>query len=515
MTTKEKIIALIIGISVLFLVNLPIFYFYLFPKDNLVFLGRRIVNSQDTYTYVSFIEEAKQGKIIFDNLYTTQAQIPSLIRPSYIVIGKFASIFNISSTSAYHLSRLLLSIPLLIVLYKFLSLFFETSKKRLIAFTILLTSSGLGFILGGLIPGSTDLWIPEANTFLSLAESPHFILSQILMIEGFLLFLRFLEKKKLIYIFTSTVLFLFLSFEHPYNMFIIAPIIFLTSFFSNQKLFKSAFFASISSFGIIYQIWQAIANPILKSWQVKLISPSPTAYLAGFGFLIPFSIIGAEDFIRQNSIKHKFILIWLFVTAVMIYAPLDFQRRMIEGIHIPLVILTTTGLFTVAGRFKKQIRLLILYGTIFILSLSSFYIIFNDLNTIGKDSSQNYYYYISKSESEGITWLKNNTNESDGILSNWFFGNIIPGITGRKVYLGHKAQSGNFDQKVELLNSFLLNENIVTSVEFLKQNNINYIFIGNFDPLLSYGFKPDSKPFLKKVYSKGGVLIYKVKYNSP
>lgn len=513
MKTKEKIIALIIGVSVLFLVNLPIFYFYLFPKDNLVFLGRRIINSQDTYTYVSFIEEAKQGKILLDNLYTTQPQIPSLIRPSYLVIGKFASILNLSSIAAYHLARLLLSIPLLIVLYKFLSLFFETSRKRLIAFTILITSSGLGFILSGIIPSSSDLWIPEANTFLSMAESPHFIFSQILMVTGFFLFIRFLEKKKLIYIFISTILFLILSFEHPYNMFIIWPIIFLTSFFSNQKLFKSAFFASVSSFGIIYQIWQAIANPILKSWQVKLISPSPTAYLAGFGLLIPFSIIGMENFIKQNSIKHKFILIWLFVTATMIYAPVEFQRRMIEGIHIPLVILATSGLFTVTERFKKQIQLLILYGTLFILSLSSFYIIFNDLNTIGKDSIKSYYYYISKPESEGINWLKNNTNQNEGILSNWFFGNIIPGITGRRVYLGHKAQSGNFDQKIELLNSFLLSEDVTKSIDFLKQNNIKYIFVGNFDSMLSYGFKPDNKPFLKKVYSKDGVLIYKVILN--
>jgi hypothetical protein len=330
------------------------------------------------------------------------------------------------------------------------------------------------------------------------------------MFLGFFLFISFLEKKKLIYIFLSTLLFLFLSFEHPYNIFVIGPTIFFTSLFSKQKLFKSSVLASISSFGIIYQLWQAIANPILKSWQVKLISSSPTSYLAGFGLLIPFSIIGAENFIKENAIKHKLILIWLFTTAVLLYAPFDFQRRMAEGIHIPLVILTATGLFTVSGRFKQEIRLFIVYGTIFILSLSSFYTIFNDFIVIGKDSIQSYYYYISKPESEGIKWLKNNTNENDGILSNWFFGNIIPGLTGRKVYLGHKAQSGNFDQKVELINSFLLNKNNADSINFLKQNRITYIFIGNNDSLVTYGFKPDDKLFLKKVYAKEGVLIYKV-----
>lgn len=506
---KTTIILFLIGLSVLILVNLPIIYYYLFPKENLVFLGRRVINSQDVYTYAAFIEEAKQGKILFENLFTTDQQSPTLLRPSYLLIGKFASFLNLSGIGAYHIARVIFSVIFLIVLYKFISGFFEDPRKRIIAFMMLLTSSGLGFALKMVTPNSSDLWIPESNTFLSLAESPHFILSQILMVSGFLFFMKYLEKKKLIYVFFSTLIFLLLAFEHPLNLIIIAPTIFFTSLLSGMGLARSILFASLSSFGIIYQFTQALTNPILKSWQVEHFSPSPINYLAGFGLLIPLAVIGTEKFIKEKMSRFKLILIWAFATAVLVYSPSDFQRRMIEGAHIPLAVLATTGLFTAIEKLKKETRLLILYGSVIFLSFSSLYAVFNDMITLGKDSPERYYYYISRSESDGIEWLKNNTNANDGILSNWFFGNLIPGLTGRRVYLGHKAQSGDFYKKIELINAFLLDTDPISSAAFLKKNNINYIFLGNYDSMITYGFKPENNPALKLVYSKNEVIIYK------
>lgn len=508
---KTNFIVLLIGLSVLILVNLPIIHYYLFPEENLVFLGRRNINSQDTYTYVAFIEQAKQEKIIFENLFTTDKQTPSLLRPSYLIIGKLASFSNLSGIGAYHTARIFLSVIFLIIGYKFLCKFFEDSTKRIIAFAILLTSSGLGFVLNKIIANSSDLWIPESNTFLSLAEPPHFILSQTLMVAGFLTFMKYLEKKKLVYVFFSTVIFFLLAFEHPLNLIVIAPTIFFTAYLSKTGLIQSLFLTFLSSFGILYQVTQTLTNPVLKSWQVEHLSPSPINYLTGFGLLIPLAIIGAEKFLRENAPWKKLILIWTSATVILIYLPNDFQRRMIEGVHIPLAILAIAGLFGVAEMFKGKWYLWIIYSSVIFLSFGSFYSIQNDFAKIGTDSIQSYYYSISKAESEGMKWLRNNTNGNDGILANWFYGNIIPGLTGRRVYLGHKAQSGNIDQKIYLINSFLLDADHANAVNFLKTNRINYIFLGNYDSMLKYGFKPENNPFLKQVYSKNGVAIYKLK----
>jgi hypothetical protein len=64
---KKHIIVVLI-LFFIFINNFPLISGYLIKKNSLTFLGRRIINSQDVYTYVAFIEQAKQGKILFSNL---------------------------------------------------------------------------------------------------------------------------------------------------------------------------------------------------------------------------------------------------------------------------------------------------------------------------------------------------------------------------------------------------------------------------------------------------------------
>jgi len=329
------------------------------------------------------------------------------------------------------------------------------------------------------------------------------------MLLGIMFFLKYLKKRELMDILTSTSLFLLLSFEHPYNLLVIGFTVLFVCLLTGEKIYKSVFFAFLSSFGLIYQLIQILTNPTLMGWHFSLLSPPPVAYLVGFGLLIPFAVIGMEKIYKEKDANYKLLLVWVFVTGVIIYSPFEFQRRMIEGIHIPLAILAGIGLFFVAGKFKKHWVDVVLSAVV-LLSLTSFYTIYIDFSTINKDSSKGYYYYITKPEAKGIAWLKSHTGGKDVILSNWFYGNLIPGLAGRTVYLGHKAQTINFDRKVNSINSFLLSSDTKLSRTFLKENRITYIFLGNNDDMIFYGFKPDTKPFLTKVYSENGVLIYKV-----
>lgn len=522
---KEHFFAILIALAALVINNLPIFYFNLVKKDSLVFLNRRFINSQDVYTYVSFIEQSKQGRNLFENLYTSEPQKANLFRPSYLLAGKIASLLNISSIATYHLFRILFSILFFFILYIFLHHFFDQPTKRLLAFTIILTSSGLGFILKKWFPDSTDLWIPESITFLSLAEAPHFILSQILMLSGFHFLLTFSEKKKFSSLLLSTLSFLFLSFEHPFNLFVIMPIIFFFSLWSGLSFAKSLLLVFINSAGIIFQLIQTSQNPILKLWQTQniLLSPAPSQYLGGFGFLLAFVLIGFEKCLRQfkDEKSYKLVLLWIFITVILLYSPFSFQRRFIEGVHIPISIIATVGILAVydrlKGPFKVKSKILIsrilVIVSVLILSLSSFCSISEDFRLINGDSIDSYYYYLASPEVQAINWLKENTNFNNIVLTNWFYGNLIPGISGRKVFLGHKIQTSNFDLKVEKINSFLLEENNDSALSFLKENQISFIFLGLNDSMLGYGFKPDQKPFLERIYDKEDVLIYKVKPN--
>jgi len=164
-----------------------------------------------------------------------------------------------------------------------------------------------------------------------------------------------------------------------------------------------------------------LTNPTLKGWYFQSFSPAPISYLVGFGLLIPLAIIGMEKILKGKDAKYKLLLVWVFVTGVMIYFPFELQRRTVEGVHIPLAILAGIGLFSLADKFKKEYWLDIVLGVLVLLSLSSLYTIYTDFQTINKDSfNKGYNYYISKPDVAGIAWLKLHTGDKDVILSNWF-----------------------------------------------------------------------------------------------
>lgn len=509
MKIKEFIIVGVTVAIVLFINNLPLLVGHFGGKSELTFLGRRVINSQDVYTYIAFIEQAKQGKIMFSNLYTTDIQEDRMFRPSYLFIGKFAALTGVSSTASYHLFRVFFSLVFCLFLYKFIGLFFD--KNKIAVFILTLTSSGLGFLLGGLFKDSIDLWVPEAITFMSLSEAPHFILSQLLMI---LFYLNFLKKR---YFLSGFSIFL-LSFEHPFNL---VPMLFTIVAF---MLWKKKFFWQViyifvfSGLGVAYQFLELISNPILKAWSVQniLLSPDPISYFIGFGLIIPLAIVGGESYLRDRDQgdNRRLIIVWFIASLVLPFFPVAFQRRFIEGAHIPLVILAAEGLFTIANKWVIKSRIFI-GSMIFLLSLSSFSMVINDIKQISKETTEGYYYYILNEESVALSWLKENSSINEGIMANWFYGNIIPGLTGRRVFLGHKIQTPDFDKKVEQINIFLLNNNDKDAYKFLRDNNINYIFLGRNDSMVVYGFKPDEKSYLSKVYDKKNIKIYKVKHLYP
>lgn len=512
MMKKEYLIAAGLAFFVLLIANLPFAVPYLIKNDDLIFLGRHAINSEDTYTYVSSIEQARQGRILFENQYTSEPQEPSLLRPSYILIGNTAKILNISSLTGYHLFRIIFSILFCIVLYKFLFLFLDSSGKRLTAFSIMLTSSGLGFALSQWFPSSIDLWIPEAITFLSLTEAPHFVLSLTLLLSGFYFFLKYLKVKDAnILIFTFFAFFL-LSFEHPFDLAVAVPVLILTALWNRISLPKSLGLGVASGIGLIYQVFETYRNPIMKAWQAQnlLYSPGPSSYFFGFGLILVLGIIGLEIFLKEQKPERKLILVWITVTALLLYSPVSFQRRFVEGVQIPLGIAAAFGIYKILERYKESSRKILLPLAIVILSLSSIFAVYSDFKAFATDSKDSPYYYVKPQNLTGILWLGQKTSFGDVILSNRFFGNLIPGLIGRKVYLGHQIQTIDFAGKIQKTNSFLLEKDDKKAQAFLRENRITYIFLGAGDSILQYGFRPDEKKYLTRVYENDGVSIYKV-----
>jgi len=503
---KEYLYAILISIAVLLLANTSYIVPNLIKKDGLIFLSRGRINAEDTYTYLSTIEQVRQGRILTENQYTSEPQRPLLLRPSYILIGNAARSFNISSLNAYNLFRILFSALFCLVLYKFLSLFFESSTKRLTAYSLILSAGGLGFLLNTIntswVTNSIDLWVPEGFTFLSFAEAPHFILSVTLLILGFYFFIKYLKSGNTPPLVGTFFVFFALSFEHPFDVIVAVPVLFLTALWSKKSFFESLAIAFFSGIGLVYQFVATKTNPILALWNAQntLYSPPPTDYVLGYGLLLVLAVIGFNTILDKKDVQSKLILLWVGVTAILLYIPVNFQRRFIEGVQIPLAI---AGTFAIS---KKS--LLVIVATIVFMASGSMVKVAWDFQKFSQSPD---YYYIDSRNLDGIKWLGTKTTFDDVILSNRYFGNLIPGLIGRKVYLGHQIQTIDFPGKIQKTNEFLLEIDNKKALAFLKENHITYVFLGGDDSITQYGFAPDKKPYLTKIYDKDGVTIYKVK----
>jgi len=123
-------------------------------------------------------------------------------------------------------------------------------------------------------------------------------------------------------------------------------------------------------------------------------------------------------------------------------------------------------------------------------------------------SRYSYPYYLHRDEVAALKWLEENSPENAVILSSLDVGQYIPGITGRRAFLAHWAQTLDFYKKREFVDHFY-NTTIVsdTQLETLKMFRVNYV-ISNMDiPVNEFNGSSFSS-----VFSSENIQIFQIIY---
>ena len=131
-----------------------------------LYLATNPASSADTPAYYSNIEQARQGRWIFANQFTSEPQTPSFFHPLWLLGGWLAAVFSLSPIVAFHLLRLLAIGVLIVILEHLTRPWFTHQRDHVVALLMVLTSSGLGWTMiqrlyeGRAILGwSIDLWV--------------------------------------------------------------------------------------------------------------------------------------------------------------------------------------------------------------------------------------------------------------------------------------------------------------------------------------------------------------------
>ncbi len=476
-TKKEWLWVLIFACLVMLVTVVPYIYGMLIKPDNLYFSGVHRLNSGDTYSYLAWMQQAREGNWLFKILYTTEAQPRVIFLPFFLVMGWLARLTNLSNIAFFHLSRFILGIIFLLVAYKFLALFFNEVRKRKIALAVLALSSGLGWLFGN-YSLSTDKFMTESITFLNLYESPLNLISLILILTTFYFLLRSFKENQKRFIGFSGLSLLFLHLIHPFDSItVMITVVFLMTFlflYSRDfwpKLKTAIFVILISLPGLFITIFAFIKNPALHSWHeanVRL-SPSFWAYLSGYGLLIVLALFSIKKFSVKED-KFSLVMAWLITTLILIWQPfLHFQRKFALGLHIPIVILAVIGLFGLAKKFKLSRKFVI--GLIIVLSFTNIKIMLNDTYSFDSLTAP---YYWNQDYITAIEWLAD--QEKGVVLTNPSISNIVPGLSGQTVYSGHTDQTKDREHKIEEFKWFISSQGTITAKrQFLSDKGINYI----------------------------------------
>jgi hypothetical protein len=542
---KEWFFVFLIWLILNFLIFLPFFVGKIAQQKGSIFLGFQRINRSDTPYYYSLIEQAKNGHFLFKYNSTPEPHPYFIFDPFWLSVGILAKTLNLSSTYAFQLAKFLVIPIFLISSYFLLSFFFEEKEKRKWGFLILVFASGWGWFflyLLSLIPGMSvngvidlrkfvdqkgvfhfpiDLWVPEAFSFLSLYNSPHFGFSASLIFLIFFLSLLFFESKKLRYSIVAGIFCTLLFQFHPYyipTIFVTLGIFILISSLTKRKLNFSYlfhyFFLLFFSFPpIFYHLYCVFKIPVRASHFSKniLITPPLPYLLIGYGPLIFLGIYGLSLLLKNKEKREKdlFLISWFFAEIFLIYCPLiPFQRKLTEGFQMDLAILTTFALFRIKDWLIKKsipIRFTLLEKIllVFLISVSNFTIVGNDIVSY---LEKNEMFYLKKEVEEGMEWIKKNTPEDSVILSSPITGNLLLAFIDRPVYLAHPHITVNFEEKKEKVEKFFRGG----EEKFLREEGIDYIFV-TAKEREEIGFNLEEKNYLEKVFEKGEVEIFKVK----
>jgi len=535
---KEKRFLLLLSLVVVLITALPYLFGYLITPANTSYTGIHALTPGDFNVYYSYIEQAKQGNFVFQDLYTSEKQDFPLIKPFWSAVGIFARIFNLPSWLAVQLSRLLL-IPIFIFgAYLFISYLFSEKQKRKIALLFLVFASGFGaissmilepgkYIVNGYYHWPMDLWVPEAISFLSLYHLPHILASSILFILVFLLVLLAFENNLYRYSLGAGIASLFWLWFHPFHFFTVFSVLVIYIFvlsikrkkiqFSHLKHFLLVLLLALPA--VIYHFLILRIDPIAGARAVQnvLLTPAPWLLLISYGALGILALIGFFLFWKEKKEKYLFIAIWFMVQLFLLYAPIIFQRRLSQNFHFPVVILAVAALFFLYQFFSKKLssgwrnqllknNILLWFLFVILFAFSNIFIVLSDILLY---TNQSYpYFYLSDEYRQALSWLKNNAQKDEIVFSEWINGNFIPGNTGRKVYVGHGVETVNYKNKQDDVKWFFAEDKEDSrKKEFLKEKDITYLFYSKQEKELG-NFNPENKNYLQEVFKNQTVTIY-------
>lgn len=319
--------------------------------------------------------------------------------------------------------------------------------------------------LGGFI----CLGMPEANTFIALATTSWIVWGEALAALLMGSIVRIWERNGKNFGFFGMASGMLLGNIRPYAL---APICcglalwFILNSAINRRLAKHTLFSALIALpAILTAALQAITifgDPVYQAaFNIPFPAPPIWYFVLNYGAIILLALLASIHLLRKPILHNpkSLHIMWFIGAFISVYfTPTMLDRRLIEGVHLPMCILAALGWHEIVLTLPRMgfirrypMPVLILIGGIAPLSFWVFQVdnIFLHSKFVHTEFAphKGVPLYISEHHLQLIDWLANNSKPDEAILCSYELGNYIPVLTGRRVFIGHWNFTINLHKK--------------------------------------------------------------------
>ena len=541
----EWLAAISIALVTVLLLLFPYWLGHTTAAPDTIFTGI-LMNPEDSQTYFAKMQLGREGAWLYTDRFTPEPHAPFFVGAFYIALGHLARWLGLTLIQVWHLARVVTGFIMIVTTFAFAGVFFENRRGRWTAFLLAVFGSGLGwlpFLLGqpywlGYFP--VDFKMPEAHLFFTALTFPHIALSTALLLLSFWLTLLALQHKGRQWLFAlaAGLANLLLGIIHPLLLYVVVLAGSLYWFYlalsARRILWREGFVFAIAFLVpaplVLYYALSLTTNPVFQGWDAQregTISPPWLHYLLAYG---PMLFLALLLWFKERRVKvllppWAFLWTWVLAVALLLYAPLNSQRRFVQAVHVPLSILATAGLLAVVlprlvrtapfrrltahPRYSRQgmIRLLLVLFLGF-MSLSNLYVYASV--SVSAVVQQPYPLFRPVAEARAVDWLRAHTSSTAVVLGAYQSGNYIAAHAGNRVVSGHWAETVAFEEKQAAIARFFDAETSTTwRLALLTEYGVDYVWYGPQEQALG-AFDPGSAPYLEPVYGGEEITIFAV-----
>ena len=549
---RNWLLPLAVTLVMLLLLTLPYWLGYATARPGTFFTGI-LMNPEDAQTYFAKMLQGYDGQWRYRIVFTAEPHDPIFLGGFYLALGHLARLLDVSLPVVWHGAQAVGLVALLWTTYGFVAHFVRTPRARTAAYLLTIFGSGLGWLL---FLSGTPYWLdsfpvdfkmPEARLFFTALTFPHIMFSTALLLAGFWLLLQALHApgrgtgQRFLLAGLAGLANLVMSILHPLLIYLVVAVVSLywlgLTLRARRILWLEGFLVATSlavpALVYLYYAYELATNAVLRGWDSQresTQSPPWPHYLVAYGpLLLPALLLPWQRW-RQRvrwSNGELFLWLWVMAVALLVYAPLNSQRRFVQGVPVPLSILAAWGLQQVvwpwlstrpgfqrlAARPRYSPAGLARFLTVVFLlfmALSNAYLWASITASAAIPALQPDLLFRPLAEQQAANWLRQHTGREDVIFGEYETGNYVAAQAGNRVVIGHWAETVNFAQKeADVARFYQPATDDAWRRAFLQAQGVRYLWYGPREQALG-SFDPATLPGLQPVYQAGDLTIYAV-----